>query len=445
MKRKDKTIGIIGLWHLGCVYAASLAAKGFEVVGFDFDKGVISSLKRNIPPLFEPKLEKTLKKFNNITLHFTTSEKEFFQKNDYNLSAERVSSFAYIFITYDVPVDENDLIQIGIINKVFAILSKYVSAQTAIVISSQIPIGTSRRLVNLLKKKTKETPKVIYFPENLRLGQAFASFLTPERIVLGSDSIEALNNFKKDFSFFNCPFITMSLESAEMVKHALNSYLATCISFSSELSDLSEKSGANMLDVVKALKTDKRVSSFAPINPGLGFAGGTLGRDIQSLRKMSKALNYQPKLLNAVYSVNQDRLPMLISKIHSIYTPLKGKSIGILGLTYRPNTDTLRRSMSLELINKLKSSGCKIKAFDPAIKMQVKDYTFVEISKSIRTFFKDLDLVVLMTDWPEFTSIDPKTVASLMNNKILIDTKNFLDKQTYEENGFIILRIGEGK
>ena len=428
-----KAIGVLGLWHLGCVYAASLAARGFEIVGFDFDKDLISNLKKNIPPLFEPKLEKTLKKFNNRTLHFTTSEKELFQEKD------------YIFITYDVPVDDNDNIQLEIINKTFVSLPKYVSSDTTIVISSQVPVGTSRRLVNLLKKNNIENPKVIYFPENLRLGQAFTSFLTPDRIVLGSDSAEALNNFKKDFSFFNCPFITMSLESAEMVKHALNSYLATCISFSSELSDLAEKNGANMLDVVEALKKDKRVSRFAPINPGLGFAGGTLGRDIQSLRKMAKGVNYQPKLLNAVYSVNQDRLPILISKIHSIYPSLKAKTIGILGLTYRPNTDTLRRSMSLELISKLKSSGCKIKAFDPAIKNQAKDYTFVEISKSIKTFFKDLDMVILMTDWPEFKNIDPKLVANRVNQKIIIDTKNFLDKQIYEENGFIILRMGEGK
>lgn len=428
---KNKTIGVLGLWHLGCVYSASFAAKGFKVVGFDFDKEIVGNLKKNIPPLFEPNLEEKLKKFSK-DLHFTTSEKEFFQNKD------------YIFITHDIPVDDNDTIQMKVMDKIFIMLAKYASLQTTIVISSQVPIGTSRRLVHLLKKNTKN-PKVIYFPENLRLGQAFTSFLTPERIVLGSDNTDALNNFKRDFSFFNCPIIIMSFESAEMTKHALNTYLATCISFSSELSDLSEKSGANMPDVVKALKTDKRISPFAPINPGLGFAGGTLGRDIQSLRKLSRNIKYEPKLLNAVYSVNQDRLPMLISKIHSIYPSLKGRTIGILGLTYKPNTDTLRRSMSLDLINKLKSSNCKIKAFDPAIKNQVKNYTFVEISKSIRTFFKDLDMVILMTDWPEFKKIDPNLIVNLMNQKIIIDTKNFLDKEKYEESGFIILRIGEGK
>lgn len=432
MKNELKTIGILGLWHLGCVYAASFASKGFKVIGFDFDKKVTNKLKKNISLIFEPNLEKTLKKFNNKNLIFTSSEKDFFKNKD------------YIFITYDIPVGDNDVIRMEVIDKTFTMLCKNVQSKTTIIISSQIPIGTSRKLVGLLRKNNKDN-KVIYFPENLRLGQAFDSFLKPEKIVLGSDSHEALNNFQKDFSFFKCPFITMSLESAEMVKHALNSYLATCISFSSELSDLAEKSGANMLDVVRALKADKRVSPFAPINPGLGFAGGTLGRDIQTLLKLAKKIKYQPKLLSAVYAVNQDRLSMLVSKIHSIYPSLKGKSIGILGLTYKPNTDTLRRSMSLELINKLKNKGCKIKAFDPAIKDQIKNYSFIKIYKSPATFFENLDLVILMTDWPEFKNINPKTVSNLMHKKIIIDTKNFLDKQTYEAQQFAILRMGESK
>lgn len=432
MKIKGKTIGILGLWHLGCIYAASFASKGYRVTGFDFDKKVIDNLKKNIPPIFEPGLEKTLKKFNNKTLHFTSLEKEFFQKKD------------YIFVTHDVPVDDNDKIQLGIIKKTFSLLDKHASSETTIVISSQVPVGTSRKLVELLKKKTNTDSKVIYFPENLRLGQAFNSFFRPDRIVLGSDNIEALNNFKKDFSFFSCPFITMNLESAEMVKHALNTYLATCISYSSELSDFSEKIGANMMDVVKALKTDKRVSPYAPINPGLGFAGGTLGRDLQTLKSLSKKLRYEAKLVNTVYNINQDRIPMLISKIKSVYPSLKRRRLGILGLTYKPNTNTLRRSMSLELINQLKKNGCKIRAYDPAIKHKVKGFPFLEISKNLITFFRDLSLVVLMTEWPEFSDI-PLKIAGLMKNKNIIDTKNFLDKQKYGEAGFTILRIGEGK
>src|SRR3989338_2929346 len=303
----------MGLWHLGSVYAASLSKLGFSVHGFDFDKKIIKNFQKGIPPIFEPELADTVKKYLNKNLFFSDSEKTIKNKK-------------YIFITFDLEVDANDIVQTVVIKKTFSMLLKNSVEDSIIVISSQVPVGTSRILVNELKQRGVKNPKVIYFPENLRLGNAFESFLNPDRIVLGSDNREALEQFQKDFKF-GCPVITMGLESAEMSKHALNSYLATCISFASELSDLSEKIISNMMDIVKALKSDKRVSLYAPINPGLGFAGGTLGRDIQSLRTIAKKNNYEPKLLNAVYSVNKDRLAMLLSKIKSSQPSLQGKTV----------------------------------------------------------------------------------------------------------------------
>lgn len=429
MKKQGKNIGVMGLWHLGSVYAACFASKGFDVTGFDFDQKIIENLDKNIPPIFEPDLRETLVKFKR-NLHFTNAKKEFFKNKN------------YIFVTFDIPVDENDRLQMEIINKSFKLLAKYLNPQTVVVISSQIPIGTSRKLVNLLNKKFK--PSVIYFPENLRLGQAFTSFLTADRIILGSDNKDSLSTFQKDFDFFRSPFVHMSLESAEMVKHALNTYLAACISLSSELSDLAEMSGANMSEVVNALKTDRRVSPFAPINPGLGFAGGTLGRDIQTLIKLSERKKYQPKLLKAIYSVNRDRVPMLFVKIKDILPNLKDKTIGILGLTYKPNTDTLRRSMSLELIDRLKGKS-RIRAYDPVVKGKLPNYPFVEISQNITSFFKGLDMIILMTDWPEFKKIEPKLAANLVNHKIILDTKNFFDREKFVLAGFEVFRIGESR
>ncbi len=423
----SKNIAVVGLWHLGSVYAASLAKMGFNVYGFDFNKKTVSNLKKGIPPILEPELRETIARHLNKNLFFSDSEKILKNKK-------------YIFITHDLEVDSNDVVKTAILEKTFSVLLNSTRG-SVIVISSQVPIGTSRMLVNSFKKQGVQNPKVIYFPENLRLGSAFESFLNPERIILGSDNQEVLVQFQKDFTF-KCPVITMSLESAEMVKHALNSYLATCISFASELSDLSEKTGANMVDVVKALKSDKRVSPYAPINPGLGFAGGTLGRDIQSLRKIAKDNSYEPKLLNAVYDVNRDRLPGLISKIKSLYPSLKNKTVGILGLTYKPNTNTLRRSMALELVAMLKEKGCKLKAFDPVIKNKITDAPYIKICKNLEDFFKGLDMAVLMTEWPEFLEMDVKKLSLLMNNKVIIDTKNFLASAEYKKNGFTYLGIG---
>lgn len=430
MKKDEQiSIGIMGLWHLGCVYTASLAKLGFKVLGFDEDKKVVNNLKNGLPPIFEPALTETIKKHQGKNLSFSSSIKEVLKDKK------------YIFITYDLIVDTLDRVQMGTVKKTFSDIGKYASPHSTIVISSQVPVGTSRSLVNLLKKKNIINSKVIYFPENLRLGNAFKTFFEPERIILGSDNKEAMEQFQKDFKF-NSEVITMGLESAEMSKSALNSYLATCISLSSELSDLSEKTGANMLDVVKALKSDKRVSQHAPINPGLGFAGGTLGRDIQILRKVAKEKKYQAKLLNAVYTVNEDRLPMLLVKISSLCLSLKNKNIGLLGLTYKPNTDTLRRSMSLELASLLAKKGCNIQAYDPGVKKQVAIYPFIKIQQNLKTFFKDLDLVILMTEWPEFKEIDVAKLAPLMSNRNIIDTKNFLEPEVFLKNGFTYLGMG---
>lgn len=429
MKNSDNpSIGVLGLWHLGCVYTACLAKLGFDVLGYDENNIVINNLKRGIPPILEPMLAEIIKKHLRKNLFFSSSLNEALRNKN------------YIFITHDLPVDNFDRVQMETIEKTFSNISKHISPNTTIVISSQVPLGTSRKLVNLLKKNIK-VPKVIYFPENLKLGNAFRTFLEPDRIILGSDNKQALEQFKKDFKF-NCQFITMSLESAEMSKHALNTYLATCISFSSELSDLSEKTGANMIDVVKALKTDRRVGTYAPINPGLGFAGGTLARDIQILRKIAKDKKYELKLLNAVYLVNQERLPMLLKKINSIYPSSKKMLIGILGLTYKPGTNTLRRSMSLDLASLLKDKGFEVKAFDPVIKEQIFSHSFIKVCSNIDDFFQNLDMVILMTDWPEFLKLNLPKLASVMKNRTMIDTKNFLDSQMYKNNGFKYLEIG---
>lgn len=422
----NKKITVLGLWHLGSVYTASLSKMGHTVLGFDTDKKVIENLKRGVAPIFEPELEETLNAYRD-RLTFSTKE------ND-------IRGSDYVFIAHDMEVDEDDVPQTGVTKKTFALIAKYAPRAT-IVISSQVLVGTARELVNILKKKGIKNPKVICFPENLRLGTAFESFLRPDRIILGADDQSIVDQFKKDFNF-PCPVIFMGLESAEMVKHTLNSYLATCVSFSSEITDLCEKTGANMQDVVNALKADRRVSQYAPINPGLGFAGGTLGRDVQSLQKISKKYKYTPKLLPAVYSINQDRVPMLMQKIQSLQKNLKGKNIGILGLTYKPNTNTLRRSMSLGLATLLDKKGSILRAFDPVIKEKIDGFNFIEICESSDQFFKGLDMVVLMTDWKQFLDIPAEKVAKLMKNKTVVDTKNFLDSKTYKKSGFIYVGMG---
>lgn len=419
-KNNNISIGILGLWHLGIVYGASLASQGYKVYGFDLDSKVIRNLSNSIPPINEPGLDKLIIQNLNKNLFFTSIPRQAIKNKD------------YIFVTLDIPVSSSDEINVDEFERLVKILKKEISFKTIVVVSSQVPLGTCRKYFKDLN--------CIYFPENLRLGQAIDNFLNPERIILGSDSKEALEKFIKDFAFFNCPTFKMSLESAEMSKHALNSYLALNISFSSEIGDLCERMGADMGDVVKSLKTDSRVSPKAPINAGLGFAGGTLGRDIKTLISLSKSADYKPLLMEAVYLVNKQRLSHLQKRITKILGNIAGKRVGLLGLTYKPGTNTLRRSMSLELAKILNKKGANVRAFDPVIPNF--NCRYLKVNSSLDKFFQDLDIIILMTEWPQFKLLKPKEAGKLMNKKIVFDTKNYLDKKSFIKNDFQFFNIG---
>ena len=235
----------------------------------------------------------------------------------------------------------------------------------------------------------------------------------------------------------------MALESAEIAKHSLNSYLALMISFCSEISDLCEELGADSQDVMKALKTDKRVSATAPLNPGIGFAGGTLGRDLQTLKMVSRKIKYSPKIINAAYAVNQARLPNLVRKMTKVMGSIKGKRLGLLGLTYKPDTDTLRRSQSIELAALLKKTGAEGRAIDPAINPGSNLKNLI-VYKNDNEFFKGLDALILMTGWDDFKNLRPTSFSKLMKSKIIFDARNFLDKEAYKKQGFLYVGIGRG-
>lgn len=233
MKKDNLQIGVLGLWHLGLIYSVSLAKLGYKVSGFDLDKENINDLNLAKLPIYEPNLTDNLKKSLGKNLFFSNNAEEAIKNKD------------YVYVTLDTPINDKDEINLKSLNKLFDLVIKHSSKKTLIIISSQIPVGTTRSLIKKLKHN-----QVIYFPENLRLGNAIEDFLHPSRIVLGADDRQVISQFLKDFSFFKCEVLEMSIESAEMLKHALNSYLALNISFSSEISDLCELFGADMNQVV---------------------------------------------------------------------------------------------------------------------------------------------------------------------------------------------------
>jgi UDPglucose 6-dehydrogenase len=413
MSNKNKpSIGVLGLWHLGSVYSCALADAGYPVTGYDLDKQTVSELNKGIPPIFEPGLEQLLKKNQKKKLVFVSNPKEAIGGKD------------YIFITLDIPVSENDQSNLRDFNKLFDLVVKYGSRNSIVVISSQLPLGTSRELQKILTLK-KRNMGIIYFPENLRLGTAINNFLNPDRIVLGCNQNAVSNRFKKDFSLFSCPIVEMSLDSAEMTKHSLNAYLATLISFTSEICDICDSTDANYNDVLKALRTDVRVGNLTPINPGTGFAGGTLGRDVKTLLHIAKRNKLTVGQLEGTITTNKFRIAKIQEKIKALVGQVKNKQIGILGLTYKPNTSSLRRSLSLQLAQELKTAGATVSAYDPAITGDIPNHPYIETRYSLESFFIDLDLVIIMTPWDVFKSIGNKEL-SRMKSKAIYDPHNML-------------------
>lgn len=424
-------ITVFGLWHLGCVTAAGLAELGYRVVGTDLYEKVVRDLAESRPPIFEPDLEELIKKhIKNKSLSFVYDKQASLEEAD------------FIFLTFDTKVDEEDQVDLSDINRAVDEIAKNIKDDAILIVSSQVPVGTCRELKETIAKKTKSKFDVCYMPENLRLGEALNSFLKPDRIVIGANTEATLDKVKKLFEPLKCEQIIMNVESAEMTKHALNAYNAACISFISEISDLCELSGASVIDVVKALKTDRRVSPYAPINPGLGFSGGTLARDVQVLRKYGAEKNHDTKMLDAIIFVNERRKHLILNKLGKLFGEVKGLQVGILGLTYKPGTDTLRRSISLDIAKELISHGATVKAFDPKVISPILGIQKMEVCTSAEEVARGSDVLVLLTEWPEFKKLPLEDIKSIMKNPVFIDAKNFLNPEEFKKLKFKYLGVG---
>ena len=284
MSKRDSTrVCIIGLWHLGCVASTCLADLGYHVVGVDKDRKRVKDLNAGKPPVFEPGLaELTKANLDTGRLSYTTDLKS------------GIKDSRFIYITYDTPVDDNDVVDLSEILAVAAEIAGILEKNSIIMVSSQVPVGTCERIKSIVLRNNPTADfDIAYVPENLRLGQAIERFKKPDGIVIGADSPTTLKKVEEFFDVIKAPKLTMNLRSAEMTKHAINAFLATSISFINEMANLCDFSGADALKVAAALRLDKRIGSGLPLSPGLGFAGGTLARDLKTLTRLWRQYDHK--------------------------------------------------------------------------------------------------------------------------------------------------------
>ena len=370
-------IAVCGLWHLGSVIAACLAQAGHDVTGFD---------ETAEPPPFEPGLDALLPAVRR------TSDR----------SALRDAEV--VWIAWDTPVDDEDRADVEfVLARATAALEAAADA-AQVIVSSQLPVGSVRRLESAFPRLT-----FACVPENLRLGNAIESFRNPDRVVIG---VREGADRTRLAALFTAPIEWMSVESAEMTKHALNAFLATSVAFINEVSVLCEQNGADARDVARALKSDRRIGPRAYLNPGAAFAGGTLARDVRFLAARSP-------LFAAVEASNHRHKSWVRAKLLEVLGTLRGKVLALWGLTYKPGTDTLRRSAAVELARWAAAEGARVQAHAPAVKQLPPDVPAV-LSPSADEALRGADALVVATEWPEYRD------APIAAGTIVIDANGFI-------------------
>jgi len=423
-------IGVVGLWHLGCVLCAAWSKLGNSVIGFDYDASLILDLQQAKPPLFEPDLEESIRR--------SLGEKSLSFSNE----LQSLSQCDFLFLSYDTPVLEDDSSDTGILKKAVQDVARVMKKNSVIIVSSQSPAGLCSSLRGLLKE-TDPSLDLAYSPENLRLGEAIQCYLNPGRVILGTADKDTETKCRNLFSQIPAEILSMNLESAEMVKHGINSFLSMSIVFANHLSDVCETTGACIDDVVRGMKTDPRIGLKAYLSPGIGFSGGTLGRDLKVLDQINEDDHGPAVLFGLIHRLNRERKYVIAHKLEHYLGSLRGKTIGLLGLTYKPGTSTLRRSLPLEIAELLISKNATVRVYDPKADFdELADKQPFVIEPGISALARNADGLVLLTEWGEFKQYDWNGIAASMSTPIFFDTKNYLEESHMRRAGFSYYSIG---
>lgn len=422
-----------GLWHLGSVTAACLASVGHDVAGLDTDQKTIDGLNEGKAPLFEPGLDELLQAgLDKGNLRFTTD------------NAEVAADAEVLWVTFDTPVDDGDLADVDfVINQIKCVLP--VLADGAVVlISSQMPVGSIRQLEAFVNETLAN--KQLSFassPENLRLGKALDVFLKPDRIVVGVRTNDARRKLEQLLLPITDRIEWMSVESAEMTKHAINAFLATSVTFANEIAAICELVGADAKEVERGLKTEIRIGPKAYLSPGGPFAGGTLARDIEFLGIASQAKQLITPLLSSVRPSNDEHKNWVRRKLLEQFGNLKDVTVAVWGLTYKPGTDTLRRSLAVELCDWLLEQGATVHVHDPVVRQLPERWAgrVVSFDQALDAI-AEADVLVVGTEWPEFRqdAVGLHSVAS--PNLVVIDANRHL-QSALSTSGLKYVAVGK--
>jgi UDPglucose 6-dehydrogenase len=429
-------IAILGLWHQGVVAAACLADAGHEIVAADADADRIAQLQKGRAPLFEPGLDALIEKgLAGGALSFTTD------------LAGAVRGAPYVFAMFDTPVNEKDESDLSGIFETFNKIAPAVANDAVILVTAQVPVGTCDQLIAIVNTgKAAGHAAIAYWPENLRLGQAIERFRRPPLPVIGCDDKQPFDKLMTVLGPMAPIWEHVTLRTGEMVKHALNAFMALNVCFANELGNICDEVGADGKRVGDVLRIEPRIGDKAMLSPGLGFSGGTLARDMQTLRALGRKHDVPTLLLDGAWEANGQQNKLVVRKLSRALPKLEGAHIAVLGLTYKPDTSTLRRSAALEVIADLTAAGAVITAHDPkADPGEVKDNSDCTLCATPLDAVKGAEALVLMTPWSDYKDLDFKNVKAAMAGTYVLDTAGLWNPERIVGAGLVFDDIGRGR
>jgi len=424
---------MIGTGYVGLVSGTCFAEVGHDVICVDSDKKKIDILNKGGIPIYEPGLEEMIERnVKGGRLSFSTSIKEGVEKS------------LFLFIAVGTPPKEDGEPDLSSVEKVVEEIGAAMKDYRIIIEKSTVPVQTGKWVRTVIERFNKNQSEfdVASNPEFLREGSAIGDFLNPDRVVLGVESERARDKLLELYKPIKGTKVVTDIASAELIKHASNAFLSMKISFANALSVICEASGADVIKVADGVGMDKRIGRDF-LNAGVGFGGFCFPKDIKAFISIAGKLGYDFRLLTEVDAINQEQMLRAVVKMEEMLWNLRGKKIGVLGLAFKPNTDDMRYAPSIQIIGELQKRGATVKAYDPVAMENAKPIMpDIEYCKDVYETAKDVDGIMLITEWDEFGNLDFDRLKKIMRQPVFLDGRNVYEPQQMKEKGFIYSGIG---
>lgn len=429
-------IAVIGTGYVGLVTGAGLADFGNDVICVDIDQKKIDALKQGKIPIYEPGLDKIVSRnVSDGRLQFSTD------------LPEAIRSSRAIFIAVGTPPKPDGSADLRYVEEVARTIARYMNGPKLVITKSTVPIGTGRRIEQIFAESGNEhAATVVSNPEFLREGSAIEDFMKPDRVVIGTtdrESIRLMREIYAPLHSLEIPFVVTNVESAELIKYAANGFLATKISFINEIAVLCELLGGDVQDVARGMGLDTRIGSKF-LQAGPGFGGSCFPKDTAAVADIARRYGYQFEIMEAVLRVNDSIKQRMVGKvIDTLSGNVQGKEIGILGLAFKPETDDMRDSPAIPLVNGLQKAGASIRAYDPqAMENARKMFPNVNFCHDAYQTADGADALVIATEWNEFRALNLERVRKLLKSSVIIDLRNVYDPQRMRDQGFTYVSVG---